>query len=86
MAAVIKKCNILVKNIPWTIGNYELEKYFSQYGRVKNAYIIFDRKTGFSKSYGFVEYFNHNVVDKLLEEPQEHKLDGCVIRIMMMVE
>ncbi|KAG7209674.1 hypothetical protein KM043_011320 [Ampulex compressa] len=43
-------------------------------------------KTGFSKSYGFVEYFNHNVVDKLLEEPQEHKLDGCVIHVIMDLE
>ena len=44
-----------VGNLPWSIGNQELEDLFSSYGTVTSANVITDRDTKRSRGFGFVE-------------------------------
>ena len=46
---------LYVGNLPWSIGNQELEDLFSSYGAVTSANVITDRDTKRSRGFGFVE-------------------------------
>ena len=46
---------LYVGNLPWSIGNQELEDLFSSYGTVTSANVITDRDTRRSRGFGFVE-------------------------------
>ena len=46
---------LYVGNLPWSIGNQELEELFSSYGTVTSANVITDRETKRSRGFGFVE-------------------------------
>ncbi|XP_067635653.1 SRA stem-loop-interacting RNA-binding protein, mitochondrial [Eurosta solidaginis] len=47
---------LFIANLPWTIGQKELLSYFSSFGHVANASVVFDKSIGFSKGYGFVTF------------------------------
>ena len=46
---------LYVGNLPWSIGNQELDDLFSSYGTVTSANVITDRDTKRSRGFGFVE-------------------------------
>jgi RNA recognition motif-containing protein len=46
---------LYVGNLPWSIREDDLNKAFSQYGKVMNSRVIRDRQTGKSRGFGFVE-------------------------------
>ena len=46
---------LYVGNLPWSIGNQELEDLFSNYGAVTSVNVITDRDTKRSRGFGFVE-------------------------------
>lgn len=46
---------LFVGSLPYSTTDDELENMFSQYGTVASAKVIFDRETGRSKGFGFVE-------------------------------
>jgi RNA recognition motif-containing protein len=47
--------NIYVGNLPWSSTEEELRETFGQYGEVLSAKVIYDRETGRSRGFGFVE-------------------------------
>ncbi|MFW5488394.1 MAG: RNA recognition motif domain-containing protein [Desulfovibrio sp.] len=47
--------NIYVGNLPWSSTEEELREAFGQYGDVVSAKVIYDRETGRSRGFGFVE-------------------------------
>jgi len=71
---------IFVGNLPWTVGHQELRSYFKEFGRVLAANVIFDKKTGCSKGYGFVVFNNIATVEKI-ESEQKHLLEGNYVHI-----
>ncbi len=46
---------IYVGNLPFSSTEEEVQKLFAQYGAVKDVNIIYDRETGRSRGFGFVE-------------------------------
>jgi len=54
---------IFVNNLPWTIGHQELRQHFAQFGFVTSANVVFDKSTGLSRGYGFVQYANRQGVE-----------------------
>lgn len=46
---------LYVGNLSFDVDSAELESLFSRHGRVESANVIFDRTTGRSKGFGFVE-------------------------------
>lgn len=47
--------NIYVGNLPYSLTSEELRAVFEDYGQVKSAEIIFDKRTQRSRGYGFVQ-------------------------------
>uniref|UniRef100_M8C426 31 kDa ribonucleoprotein, chloroplastic n=1 Tax=Aegilops tauschii TaxID=37682 RepID=M8C426_AEGTA len=45
---------VLVRNLPLTVDSSQLEVLFSKYGKVSNAKVLYNKKTGRSRGFGFV--------------------------------
>uniref|UniRef100_A0A1A9X393 RRM domain-containing protein n=1 Tax=Glossina brevipalpis TaxID=37001 RepID=A0A1A9X393_9MUSC len=73
-------CKLFVGNLPWTVGHQELKSYFKEFGRVINASVIFNKKTGLSRGYGFVTFNNLGPLEKI-ENEQKHILEGNYLNI-----
>lgn len=71
---------LYVGNIPWTVGHQELKQYFSKFGFVNQANVVFDRNTGLSRNYGFVVYANRDGFEKATNTTN-HKLEGNVLKV-----
>lgn len=52
--------NIYVGNISYKCSEEDLKDLFEQYGQVESVKIIFDRYTGKSKGFGFIEMPNED--------------------------
>ena len=65
---------LYVGNLPWSIGNQELEDLFSSYGTVTSANIITDRDTKRSRGFGFVELDSGG--PEAIEAMNESEVDG----------
>jgi hypothetical protein len=63
-----KQKRLFVSNLPNNLGNEELAHYFSQYGQIRNAYIIKDFMTDQSKNYGYIEFEEVGVVHSVLKD------------------
>lgn len=80
MASVGRNLNRLyVGNIPWTVGNNELKYYFSKFGQIANASVIFDKNSGLSRTYGFVVFHNRTGYDTAINA--EHVLEGHTLKV-----
>merc|ERR1712183_144336 len=55
-----------------------LYDYFSTYGKIYKAYLIYDHKTQQSRCFGFVEFEKRSAVDGLLKK-EKHIIDGNTI-------
>lgn len=71
---------LFIGNLPWTVCSQDLKLYFSKFGHVQNAVVVFDKNTGLSRSYGFVTFSNQNGYDSATNN-QLHKLEGNVLRV-----
>lgn len=71
---------LYVANIPWTVSNKELRSYFSKFGVVSSAVVIFDKKTGLSKNYGFVLFGNKKSYEDA-NNFTEHHLEGNNLKV-----
>ena len=60
--------NIYIGNLPYATREDELVDLFSPYGQVASACIIFDRETGRSRGFGFVEMPDDDEARKAVEE------------------
>ena len=49
------RVKLFVGNLPWSVGDMELEEIFRPHGEVQSARVITDRETGRSRGFGFVE-------------------------------
>ena len=67
--------NIYVGNLPFSMGDRELEALFTPHGQVSSAKIILDRDTGRSRGFGFVEMSDDDG-RKAIEALNGHSLDG----------
>ena len=71
-----KKRKVFVTNIPSHIDNDSLQGFFSQFGEVRNAYVIRDFVTKASLNYGFVEFHDPTSWETVMAA--EHvNLDGA---------
>ncbi len=67
---------LYVGNLPYTVGNPELEQIFQAHGSVTSAQVIMDRDTGRSKGFGFVEMGTDAEAAKAIENLNGAEVDG----------
>jgi len=58
---------VFVGNLPWSVGSTELRHFASSFGPVTYSQVIFDRKIGMSKGYGFVTFGNREGYNTILK-------------------
>ena len=68
--------NLFVAKLSSSTTGDDLQTLFSQYGEVASAKIIFDRETGNSKGYGFVEMPNDDEANEAINALNDSEQDG----------
>lgn len=72
------RSKILVKNLPWTVGDIELAQHFSQFGKVKEATVLYDMDTKLPRGFGYVEFMSREHYQTALNH-QFHMLEGRLL-------
>ncbi len=68
--------NIFVAKLDYEIQGEDLRDVFEEFGEVSSAKVIFDKFTGRSKGFGFVEMANEDDGMKAINELNDSELDG----------
>ena len=58
---------LLVGSLPYSTTDDELQATFAPFGDVTSAKVIFDRETGRSKGFGFVEFEDDNAAKEAIK-------------------
>lgn len=66
---------LFIANVPWTVGNRELKLYFSKFGHVATATVVYDKQCGMSRGFGFVMYSNRSGYNAAVQQAV-HALEG----------
>ena len=69
---------LYVGNLPWSIGDQELEELFSDYA-VVSAKVIKDRNTARSRGFGFVELESGG--EEAIEALNEAEVEGRQLKV-----
>lgn len=64
---------IYIGNLPWQVDDSRLEQVFSEHGNVVSARVVYDRETGRSRGFGFVQFSTEAEVEDAIAA-----LDGQV--------
>ena len=71
---------LFVGNLPWSVGDLQLEDIFSPHGQVSSARVITDRDTGRSRGFGFVE-MDVDDVATVISATNGREIDGRPLRV-----
>jgi RNA recognition motif-containing protein len=71
---------LFVGNLPWSVGDAELEQLFSPHGTVQSARVISDRDTGRSRGFGFVE-METNDIASVIQATDGQEINGRNLRV-----
>ena len=71
---------LYVGNLPWSIGDVELEELFGRIGSVTTARVVADRDTGRSRGFGFVEMSQEDG-QKAIAELNGHEIESRALRV-----
>ncbi|MEQ8858364.1 MAG: RNA-binding protein [Pseudomonadales bacterium] len=71
---------LYVGNLPWSVGDSELEAFFADMGQVLSARVITDRDTGRSRGFGFVEMDDAGA-SRAIEELNGKDMGGRALRV-----
>ena len=78
--------NIYVGSIHFKMNEAELRELFEEYGEVESAKIIFDKYSGRSKGFGFVEMPNEAEAKKAIEKLNGSEVQGRRIIVNESIE
>ncbi|MHC6202876.1 RNA recognition motif domain-containing protein [Breznakiellaceae bacterium SP9] len=72
---------LYVGNLSYNTTEDGLRNYFSAYGTVASAKIIFDRETGNSKGFGFIEMGSDDEASAAINGTNGHEFEGRQLRV-----
>ena len=78
--------NIYAGSLHFKMSEAELKELFEEYGEVTSAKIIFDKYSGKSKGFGFVEMPNEAEAKKAIEELNGSEIQGRKIIVNESIE
>jgi RNA recognition motif-containing protein len=78
--------NIYVGSLHFKMNEAELRELFEGFGEVESAKIIFDKYSGKSKGFGFVEMPNEAEAKKAIEELNGSEVQGRKIIVNESIE
>lgn len=72
---------IIVQELPWTASAADLKQYFSQFGPIVRATVIFDEKLGLSKRHGYVDFAMKEAKESALFK-NRHEMENKSFRVL----
>lgn len=69
-----------VGNLPFSSTEDDVQDLFSQYGEVESVKIIYDKETGRSRGFGFVEMGEDNAKEAM-ESLNGNKFEGRTLKV-----
>ena len=72
---------LFVGNLPYSVGESELEAAFGEYGTVVSAVVIRDRESGRSRGFGFVEMETEEMAENAVGAMDGFEMDGRRLRV-----
>ena len=73
--------NIYVGNLSYDTDDQALREVFEKYGTVDSVNVIFDKYSGRSKGFGFIEMPDNSEAQTALDELDGKELDGRNIKV-----
>jgi RNA recognition motif-containing protein len=73
--------NIYVGNLSYSTTDDDLRAAFAPFGSVSSARVVFDRETGRSRGFGFVEMANSSEALAAIEGLNQTEFQGRQLRI-----
>ena len=70
---------LYVGNLSFRVTSEDLQEYFGAAGAVESANVVYDRETGRSRGFGFVEMQNAADAQKAIEKLHQHQMEGRAI-------
>ena len=71
---------LFIRNLPWTVSSHELRSYFSQFGYVTRATVLYNNETGLSRGFAYVDFNKRDAFEAAMSQPQ-HILEGQRLRV-----
>ena len=72
---------LYVGNLPYSVGENELRRLFSQAGTVESVTLPLDRETGRPRGFGFVQMAEQGEADNAIQTFNGYKLEGRQLRV-----
>jgi RNA recognition motif-containing protein len=72
---------LFVGNLPYSVGDSELEAAFADHGTVVSAVVIRDRESGRSRGFGFVEMETEEMAESAVGALDGSEMDGRRLRV-----
>ena len=72
---------VYVGNLPYGVGDGELQTMFEPHGAVQSAQVILDRDTGRSKGFGFVEMDSGEQAQAAISALNGREVDGRALTV-----
>ena len=73
--------NIYMGNLPYSVRDDELRKTFEEFGEVKSAEVIVDRRSNRSRGYGFVQMGDEAAANAAISGLNGSELQGRTLRV-----
>ncbi len=70
---------IFVAKLPDSVNGAILESLFARFGKVVSARVVYDRHTGESKHFGFVEMPKDEDAKKAIEGLNDKEMEGKIL-------
>src|SRR5688572_24627781 len=67
---------LYVGNLSFRVTSEDLAEYFAAAGAVESANVVFDRETGRSRGFGFVEMATEDDANNAIAQFNGHEYDG----------
>jgi len=76
-------CNLIVNYLPQSLKEHDFNLLFSKIGPLKTCKLMFDRQTGYSFGYGFVEYIDEADAQKAIETFNGYQLEHKRLKVAL---
>jgi RNA recognition motif-containing protein len=73
--------NIYVSNLSFNVQDEDLKGFFTPFGEVTSAKVIFDKATGRSRGFGFVEMADNTAAQTAISQLEGGSVDGRTIHV-----
>ncbi len=77
---------LYVGNLPYSVGENDLKRLFSQAGTVENVTLPLDRETGRPRGFGFVQMATDEEAEAAIQQFNGYTLDGRQLRVNLAQE